>query len=678
MSQNPNFFTDPASLPVRFYSKLPPPIFGFGESSFPVSFSFYGSPRPAVFLGAAAIQLGAYLTDKDAYSGGEVVQLAVGESPSIELLASGNDVSTAKFSLKTSTTDGFAVIVPESGLMEMRQPSFSAAVGYSFSSSHSVRSFGPVMKGGDPYYPTATMTLTAHRFLSSGYVDLPTATTAENGSTVFVIAPASSFGFADVEVGVRLTWYEDENRLIPAHNPPLISMPGFGLRVYVSSADKLTSGVIVSGNSCTITSLYPTTILNELGGDYVRLAYWGAGADRNGIFWGDVLDVTVSNNGLAIQGGSETASYVLANELADYDNSSSSSSSSSSLNSSSSSSSLLGTSLSSSSSSNSSRSSSSSSISSRSSGSSDSSSSSSSSSISSLSSLPESSSSSSSALLDLSSSSSSVARSVSLVMHFTFNVAPDNFGVVVDDSGNGNDMTLGQASGGLGPPKWDYGYGIDGGGYMFVADSTHTNLLQSTKMGWLTPRGTVAMWVKGGLSGNKVGVPFCVSNGFVAGKTEFAVSTDALAGKVSAWVMVDGVTKWSASTASGTYLSGSWTQVAVTHDGREPAIYVNGTALPLTFSQANDKTAWMTALLSADSPATKFFVGGAPRYYSPYMALGFSGQFDELTVWDQALSGVTIEDYFSEMGSLSSQSFSSMSTGTSSSSSSSSVSSASS
>ena len=248
-------------------------------------------------------------------------------------------------------------------------------------------------------------------------------------------------------------------------------------------------------------------------------------------------------------------------------------------------------------------------------------------------------------------------------MHFGFDLAPDVFGILYDDSGKENNLSMAPVSGGIGPPKWDYGYGINGGGLLFSSDPNHTNYAQSSKMGWLSPRGSVSIWLKAGISGNKVGIPFCVSNGFAQGKTEFAISTDLMTKTVSIWLMIDGLTRWMASTSPGTLAESAWTQVVVTHDGSKPRIYVNGVGLPLEFSQSNDLTAWMSSLGLASSPATKFYVGGAPRYYSPLMAVGFSGQVDELTVWDQPLSGSTIYELFSEMDSLSSQSFSSASSG---------------
>jgi len=242
-----------------------------------------------------------------------------------------------------------------------------------------------------------------------------------------------------------------------------------------------------------------------------------------------------------------------------------------------------------------------------------------------------------------------------------FSEQPNEFRTVTDESGNGIDFTMAMPEGGLGPPQWDGEYGVDGGGLWFSADATHTNYMQSSRVEWLSPCGTISIWLKA-TSGNRVGIPFCVSNGFVANKTEFAIQTDALNGKISAWIIVDGVTKWSTATDNGAFVSGSWTNIVITHNGGSPNIYVDGAQVALNYTVNIDNSTWLSSLLNATSPADRLIIGGAPRYYSPFVALGFSGQIDELTVWDNALSASTIsEAVFAPIDSLSSQSFSSQS-----------------
>ena len=646
MSQAPNMFLDPQQYPVRFVQKLPQPIFAFGESTFPLSFSFDGSPRMANFVCATAMQLGTYLTDKDVYNN-SVVQLAVGMSQSISLMAAGSDITTASFYLKMSRTDGSIILVPAWSVMEMRQPSFSADIQHSFGSDSSAMSFDPV--GG--LYPVATMLLTTHRVLSTGITNPAPVGTSKDEETNIVLALANSCGVVDVEVDIVVSWYSDEARTVPVSGPD-VDTPRLGLRLHVSSGSCL-SRRVSSGDTCVVSSVYPTSVLRSLGGDSLSLVYWGRGQDGVGLFWGMQDGVEVSSNGLAIQSGLEVASYILENALVDYDVSSVSSSSVSSLNSQSSSSSLLDETSQSSSSGSSLSSPSSKSSSSRSSKSSLSSSKSSGSSPSSIS---EDSSSSSTEVLVLSSSSisslsgdSSQSSSSSLIPNqiaqYSFSSTP--VGVIQDGSGNGLDLTIPPTSGNLGPPECGSDYGVAGGGLLFSADNTHTDYLQANySSDWASNRGAISFWVK--TSKTTPCVAFCMSNGFTSVKTELAVGLNQPYGAVSAWLKTNGTTIWEGATVGGLVVNGTWTQVVVTQNGQWPRLYVNGALKAVTFSTSTDLTAWTSELAIASSPPDRIVVGSAPRYNTPFMSLGFSGYFDELSVWDEALSASDVSTFYSE------------------------------
>lgn len=678
MSSTTNFFVDPTQFPVRFVQRIPKPIFSFGESSFPVSFSFDASPRTAYFAGASVKQLDVFLTDKNVYSD-PVVQSAYGQSQSFVLSATGNDVRTASFFLSTTKTDETPVIASAYGLLEVRQPTFSSGIPHLFSTHINAISFDSVVESGDYYWPVAVMRVVVHRMLSSGDETLTTVVTSKDDSTPIVLAPADSWGIVDVEIAVAIQWYEEEARETLSSSPPQVDAPSFGLRVYVSKPDSLSQKISIVDRTCVAESLYPSTILNSLGGgSSISLAYWGVGDDSVGLFWGLEAGIEISSNGLPIQSGDETASYIIANQLDDYDTSSSSSSSISSINSSSSSSSPLKSSLSSQSSL-----SSLSTISSVSSSSVStmSSVSSSSSSLSSLSSLSEVSSSSSSILLSLSSSSSVEAIAImsstssidaSIIATYTFSAAPDVMGVVEDTSGNDHDIKIGDVSGGMGPPQWISDGGMSGGGMSFFADSLNADYMFADDISWIINAKSIAMWLRGGSSGNRISVPFCVSNWIedeafipMSSKSETAIQMDQTTGCISAWTIVDGTTKWKASTAAASVGPGVWVHVVVAHDGYEPKVYINGVSSALTYSIDVDRTAWVDSAMAATHPASRMMIGGAPRPYSPYISLGFSGIMDEIILWDAPLSeyAATAEfekaEYYSSASSSSSMSFSS-------------------
>lgn len=659
MIQSPNTFSDPVERPVRFTQRLPNPVFAFGESSFPVSFSLSRNPRTATFAGSAAVQLGVLMTDKNVYSSPSVVQLAVGESQEYILTVVGKDVTDAQFYLTTRRSDGTLVVISEYGLAEARQPSFEAGIAHLFSTGPKTIDFDPVTHNGDQFYPSATMRLTVHRVLSSGIEDVAAVDVPDGGQLGVVLVPAMASGVVDVEIDVVLMWYENEERTIEAENPPVLDLPRFGLRMYASEPGKMVEKVAISRQACIATEMYPTTILRRLGGNSVTLAYWGRGSDGKGLFCDREEGVEVSINGLAIQNGSETVSYILENQLEDYEMSSDSSASESSLNSASSLSTVLNTSSESSVSPVSASSLSSESSSSRSSWSS---SSSSSLSLSSTSTLSDESSLSSTAMLAKTSSSSvlwNISKSssssimASVLARYSFSSPPDALKRIEDESGNGNNLVLGTVSGGIAPPTWGSTYGISGGGFLFTADSSHSNYAQAMFPSWISSARSIAFWAKTGGKGNKIGIPFCVSNGFLgdSNKTEFAVQLDATSGKLSAWIKMNGIMKWEASTAEETVPSGIWTHFSVVHNGNTLVVYINGSSSLLTFSIGSSvsKRLWLADLTTSANPPDRVVLGGAPRYFAPYVALGFSGHLDELVIWDEALSGSDVESEFSRL-----------------------------
>jgi len=670
MTLSPNIFLDPTETPIKFKQTTPKPIFAFGESAFPVSFKFYDRPRNAIFSGAAVTQLNILLTDKNIYSNSSVISFGLGESSRFVLNVSGTDISTAKFYLTTTPLSASIFIVPDSGLMEVRQPLFNSEVNNVFASHPSTRNFDGYTDEMGTYYPSAIMKLNVHKMLSSGDEDLFDFYTLENYDTSVVLANANSWGLVDIEVKVTLVWYSDKARTLLAINPPSVDTPSFGIRMYVSSGGTTSEKLIISDNLCVASALYPNSVLRNLGGDFVNLAYWGAGEDGNGIFWGREFDIEVSTNGLAIQNGIETATYILENQLIDYDFSSSSSSSTSSENSQSSKSTVLNTSSISSSSSITSSSDSSVSSSSNSSKSSSSESSMSSSSITSISS---SSASSSTALLSLSTSSSvdynygrssSSSLEASLLAQYSFSIAPNDFGQTLDTSGNSRNLSIGTVSGGLGPPTWGESFGVSGGGFLFDADSAHCDYMKFENPSWLSEAKSISFWLNPNGEGNTKEIPICLSNGYVADslKTEFAIQLNIENRTISSWIKINGITKWEFDTKIDTIAIGSWNHVLIVHNGASPYIYVNGNLTTLSYTNTTDKTIWLSNVLLACNKTGSLIVGGAPRYYSPFIAVGFSGKVDEIIILDEALSIAAAVDVYEKMEMLSSQSFSSYST----------------
>lgn len=237
-------------------------------------------------------------------------------------------------------------------------------------------------------------------------------------------------------------------------------------------------------------------------------------------------------------------------------------------------------------------------------------------------------------------------------------------GLVLDESGYQRNLSIGNASGGLGPPKWGTDYGISEGGFYFDADSTHCDYLQVARPSWTSGVKSIGLWIKPRSTGNYLGIPICISNGYLVDskKTEFAIQISTTSSKLSAWVKLDGITKWEIGTPDISIVLNSWNHIVIVHNGREPYVYINGLATTLIYSVNTAKSMWLPNLFSSVYPADRLVVGGAPRYYSPFMAVGFSGQIDEIMMWDEALSSYSAMAEYDKMEEVSSQSFSSQST----------------
>jgi hypothetical protein len=239
----------------------------------------------------------------------------------------------------------------------------------------------------------------------------------------------------------------------------------------------------------------------------------------------------------------------------------------------------------------------------------------------------------------------------SILARYGFETKPGTDGKVADDSGNGNELSLGAKGAGIGPPTWGPAYGRSGnGGFRFYADATNTSYLKMSGMPWSSPRGTISFWGRTPETNSGRMVAFCMSNSAADPKTEIGVAIQVADGNgaVLAWAMEDGEVLWEASSPSGTFAAGAaWHNFVFVQDGSELKAYLDGAEIPLSFSgPSGDRGAWIPRIIAASSPANSVLVGAAPRDYFPYMALGFSGWLDEITLWDEALSASDVDDIY--------------------------------
>ena len=172
-----------------------------------------------------------------------------------------------------------------------------------------------------------------------------------------------------------------------------------------------------------------------------------------------------------------------------------------------------------------------------------------------------------------------------------------------------------------------YGLDFDGGDYVF-ADGVAAIL-------GTHPTGTVAWWCD--VDASNQGVVMSISSGdAVPALTVFVVQF--FENKLNIALVVDGTLKWqwvSTSTITGD----SRHHFAIAHNGTEISIFMDGVALPGSFTDDTDKTLWWkTICADATSDADRMVLGA--HYFSSTFQLFYTNMVTQVVftsnVWDAA------------------------------------------
>ena len=659
-------FPDPTIYPTVFLPQGKEVIF-LGIKEFPVSFKFDPHPRQAIFNSMVVEQLETFFISQNIYNDENVTMFNKNIEQEIELLATNKDITATDFSLKFHISKYEFKSIKSGQLQTVNQPTGTGTnIRHLFTMSNSTVAFDPYNDDGDYYYPTATLKLIFYPYVKNTTYVWSDIVLPDQQDTYVTIAPIDAYGLLDVMAEINIKWYLDAARTVPTpYVPVTIDNLKFGMRFCISNKGSLFKNTIQLGavgsshGTAIATSLYSTNTLQDFEQDvFHKIFYWGSGELRTDLFYNDVDKIEIADNGLPIQHGGETAVYILDNPLPDIEFSSSSSSTLSSLSississstsssyssenssfSSSSSSSSSSTSLSSLSSITSVSSLSSLGLTSVSSQSTSSATSSTSSSSGILALSSSSSSSYSTSLLYLSSSSSSIEARV--VLYYGFKDEYNTFKQVEDESGNGYTALIGNTT--LLPVWSDVG-GIHGGRYAFATSGNKNGYIYSTTTTGFSSinRGTISVWAK--LSDVSLLISssvFSITNGPVEDKTELIIGTSIGASKeIIVSLSIDGETQWTLNGALTTSFVGNWYNLVIVQDGTAPTLYVNGMLYASTFSVEEDKTLWIDSLFDEDltSKASQLMIAATTRNYSPYNVLGFSGELDEVKMWDVNLN----------------------------------------
>jgi hypothetical protein len=112
---------------------------------------------------------------------------------------------------------------------------------------------------------------------------------------------------------------------------------------------------------------------------------------------------------------------------------------------------------------------------------------------------------------------------------------------------------------------------------------------------------------------------------------------------VQCTVVGGGGLSWAFNPNANPFSDGVRTHIAVVHNGTAPLIYINGVAVPITFSTPTNKTLWIASFTGVNA-----FDSG--RLGDRYVAAGessfFGGELDELRIWNAALTAPQITTHY--------------------------------
>ena len=139
---------------------------------------------------------------------------------------------------------------------------------------------------------------------------------------------------------------------------------------------------------------------------------------------------------------------------------------------------------------------------------------------------------------------------------------------------------------------------------------------------------------------------FAITNeALVEDKTELIIGFSIGATKeIIASISIDGEVKWTLNAELTTDFVGNWYNFVLVQNGTSPSLYVNGLLYPFTFSIPDYKSFWINSLFSYStiSKPQQMMLATTLRNYFPYKVLGFSGELDEIKMWNTNLSSDAI------------------------------------
>lgn len=199
---------------------------------------------------------------------------------------------------------------------------------------------------------------------------------------------------------------------------------------------------------------------------------------------------------------------------------------------------------------------------------------------------------------------------------------------VIDDSGNGNNGTLGggdnTATISQNPGKINRSLLLNGSDDYINIDAVVNDISSNTN-------GAIAIWVKP----SNIDTDWtCIFTFNDTDANEFMFARQhSTAGIVQCGHRAAGVTKWVFSSDSPVLANGTWTHLILQQNGIAPVLYVNGDLVAVTFTHYADKTKWFADLGGMDNGRLGCLdaEGGGRTYY-------WNGQYDDVRIFDRVLT----------------------------------------
>jgi hypothetical protein len=175
-------------------------------------------------------------------------------------------------------------------------------------------------------------------------------------------------------------------------------------------------------------------------------------------------------------------------------------------------------------------------------------------------------------------------------------------------------------------------YSMDFDGTNYVNASSLSSTLQS-----LT-NGTISMWWKPiDHTPSTSNCLFSVASTTVT--NEYFAMYNLDNGKLYAQLKDNGFNYWVLQTDAIAFATNTWTHIAITHNGTEPELYINGSKPSQSFVSELDKVKWWD-----DISIQKVNIGAL--IWSGGTSGNASGKIDEVAIWNTALSSDAVQEIY--------------------------------